>query len=78
MAKNTNVQYKIVIRRGDKAGTFERGDGKPILTLGEAHAYAEDCRDDADEVVILKEEVVARLPGKRRGGLNGRTPAKPC
>lgn len=63
MAKNPNVQYRIMVRVNKNAGAFERGDGKPILTLGEAHAYAEDLKPQAHEIIIMKQEVVARIKG---------------
>ena len=75
MAKHRNVQYKIAVRVGKNAGAFEPGDEKPILTLGAAHAYAEDLKPQAHEIVIYRQEVVARIKGDLSEGLNdnGRT-----
>ncbi len=64
MAKKHKVQFKVVVRVGNKIGAFVRGDNQPILTLGAAHAYADECLDEAHEVIILREEVVARIPGR--------------
>ena len=77
MGNRFKTEYKIIVRVGEKAGTFERGDDKPILTLGAAHVYAEDLVPQATEVVILKQEVMARIKGGLPEGLSGDGPKKP-